>query len=247
MKKLEYVYKYLVEGTREVMDDDDKVWFDYNFDKRCKYIEEQFIIKPETDLKGLSKFIGEVIDKLESSQKYHDEMNKPPKPEVTRIFNEDDYGFIISYLDSDLNIFECVECWQKAKKYVSYCIQGQEQQQDEPATPPELNTKKAKSNLTLPSELDTEEAREYFTKAIEAKYINVTNNGLQWVFGGNKGQIRLGYFCHTVYSTPRPINKLEEIFGVKKLSASISNAEIEAKRADVQKWRKEINDNIFNA
>ena len=38
----------------------------------------------------------------------------------------------------------------------------------------------------------------------------------------------------------------EEFFGVKKLSASITNADNEAKRADVKKWRNEMNNNILN-
>lgn len=109
-----------------------------------------------------------------------------------------------------------------------------------------VNNGKTTGVFNLPSELDTEKARRCFTKAIEANYIIVTNNGLQWVFGGNKGQARLGYFCNKIYGTPRPINKLEEIFRAKKLSASISNADNEAKRADVKKWRNEIDDKIFN-
>lgn len=112
--------------------------------------------------------------------------------------------------------------------------------------PQQVNNDKTTDELNLPSELNTERARKYFAKAIEAQYIKVTDNGLQWVFGGNKGQARLGYFCNKVYETPRPINKLEETFGVKKLSASISNAYIDAKRADVKKWRNEINDSVFN-
>lgn len=102
------------------------------------------------------------------------------------------------------------------------------------------------SEFKLPIELDTERARKCFAKAIEAQYIKVLDNGLQWVFGDSKGQARLGYFCNKVFETPRPINKLEEIFKVKKLSSSISNADIEAKRADVKKWRNEITDTIFN-
>ncbi|MDD2951981.1 MAG: hypothetical protein PHC95_02285 [Parabacteroides sp.] len=98
----------------------------------------------------------------------------------------------------------------------------------------------------LPSELNTERARKYFAKAIKVGYMERTGNGYKWLFGGDKGQARLGYFCNKVYNKPRPINKLEELFEVKKLSASITNADSEAKRADVKQWRSEINDNIFN-
>ena len=72
------------------------------------------------------------------------------------------------------------------------------------------------------------------------------DSNYKWMYGGEKGQARLGYFCNKIYSSPRPINKLEEFFGVKKLSASITNADNEAKRADVKKWRNEMNNNIFN-
>lgn len=100
-------------------------------------------------------------------------------------------------------------------------------------------------SVQLPPELDTEEARKYFAKAINIGYMKKEGNGYRWLFGGNKGQVRLGYFCNKVYTKPRPINKLEQIFGVKKLSASITNADIEATRADVKKWRDEIDSNIF--
>lgn len=94
-------------------------------------------------------------------------------------------------------------------------------------------------------ELDTEEVRKYFARAINIGYMKKEGNGYRWLFGGNKGQVRLGYFCNKVFLQPRPINKLEQIFGVKKLSASITNAGIEATRADVKKWRDEMDNNIF--
>ena len=72
-----------------------------------------------------------------------------------------------------------------------------------------------------------------------------TNNGYKWLFGGSRGQARLGYFCFKVYNQPRPINPLEKLFGVKKLSASITNAGIEPIRQDVKKWRQEMDTKIF--
>lgn len=108
------------------------------------------------------------------------------------------------------------------------------------------NTETAENEITLPSELDTEKARKCFAKAIKAGYMRKNDNGYKWLFGGNKGQARLGYFCNKVFVQPRPINKLESLFSVQKLSASITSADYEAKRADVKKWRNEINNNIFN-
>lgn len=89
----------------------------------------------------------------------------------------------------------------------------------------------------LPNKMNTEKAKKYFPRAEKAGYID----GHKWI-GHN---VRLGYFCSKVYSHPRPINDLEDYFGVKKLSASISQAELEPKRSDVIEWRKEIDDSIF--
>ena len=100
--------------------------------------------------------------------------------------------------------------------------------------------------LYLQSELDTEQARKYFARALEAGYMRNEGKGYKWLYGGNRGQARLGYFCNKVYPHPRPINKLEEIFVVKKLSSSITNADNDAIRADVKKWRNEMNNDIFN-
>lgn len=68
----------------------------------------------------------------------------------------------------------------------------------------------------------------------------------KWFFGESRGkQARLGYFCYKAFDQPRPINKLEELFGVKKLSSSITTASMKATRADVIAWRKEIDSKIF--
>lgn len=89
----------------------------------------------------------------------------------------------------------------------------------------------------LPEELETPAAQKYFARAIEKGYIV---NG-KWT----QPQVRLGYFCMKVYENPRPINALEDFFGKKKLSASITQAGDEPKRADVKAWRKAMDDAIF--
>ena len=100
-------------------------------------------------------------------------------------------------------------------------------------------------SITLPAELDSEQFRKYLGKAIEAGYVIINSNGCKWVYGGNRGQARLGYFCNKAFVRPRPIDKLEELFGVKRLSSSITSADSDAKRMDVILWRKEIDDMIF--
>ena len=141
----------------------------------------------------------------------------------------------------DHRLITDVDCYigsiELAKKYIDAL----------PKEPqPKNNTEITEKDITLPSELDTEKARKYFAKAINVGYMKKEDIHYKWMYGGEKGQARLGYFCNKIYSSPRPINKLEEFFGVKKLSASITNADNEAKRADVKKWRNEMNNNIFN-
>ncbi len=91
----------------------------------------------------------------------------------------------------------------------------------------------------------TEGNKKYFERALECGWIEVSGKGCTWLYGGRRGQVRLGYFCSKVYDMPRPINTLEEVFNVKKLSSSITNAEVGSKRADVVRWKKEMDDRIF--
>lgn len=94
-------------------------------------------------------------------------------------------------------------------------------------------------------ELDTPEARLYVSRAIERGFIKQTSTGFEWIpIMGRGGKAQLGYFLSMIYQRPRPINTLERLFDVKKLSTYLSNADYEAKRADVIRWRTEI-DKIF--
>ena len=90
----------------------------------------------------------------------------------------------------------------------------------------------------LPSELDIEPARKYFARAVAAglmseQYKPLANNA------------KIGYFCYKAFEQPRPITALEQFFGVKNLAASITQASYEPKRADVKKWRAELDSTIF--
>ncbi|MDE7414564.1 MAG: hypothetical protein K2N05_12365 [Muribaculaceae bacterium] len=94
-------------------------------------------------------------------------------------------------------------------------------------------------------ELDTTEARLYVSRAIERGLIQQTSTGFEWIpIMGRGGKAQLGYFLSKVYQQPRPIATLEKLFDVKKLSTYLGNADYEAKRADVKRWRTEI-DKIF--
>lgn len=91
----------------------------------------------------------------------------------------------------------------------------------------------------MPRELDTEPARKYFARAVEA---GLMEKNFKWT--GTPAQ--LGYFCSKAYKQPRPINSLENFFNVKKLSSAITKAEISTpKRADVIEWRKKQDEEIF--
>lgn len=93
----------------------------------------------------------------------------------------------------------------------------------------------------LPSELDTPEANKYFARAVAVGMMERTDTGGKW----KTAVARLGYVCSKIFPQPRPIAALERYFGVTKLSAAITQADIEPKRADVKKWRAEIDSKIF--
>ena len=95
--------------------------------------------------------------------------------------------------------------------------------------------------FNLPSELATAEAMKYFPRAVDCGYMELTAAGYKWL----SKQVRLGYFCLKIYPQPRPITALEKYFGVTKLSASISQADLKPSRADVKQWRVEMDNKIF--
>ncbi len=100
--------------------------------------------------------------------------------------------------------------------------------------------------IILPKELGQENVRKYFVRAMSVGFIERTEMGYKWVYGSSRGQARLGYFCMKVFSNPRPINELEKLFGVTKLSSSITSAcNNEGVRADVKSWRSELDSKIF--
>ena len=106
------------------------------------------------------------------------------------------------------------------------------------------NTETAENELTLPSELDTERARIYFAKAIEAQYIEATASGLQWIFGSERGRkASLGYFILKVFCPNNteqiPEKAVNQLFGVDRIGSAISQI-LNAKKP--QKWRKTIDD-----
>ncbi len=100
-------------------------------------------------------------------------------------------------------------------------------------------------NTILQSELNTDRARKYIAKAIEANYIKKRDKGLQWLFGGNRGKVRLGYFIQKVYCPNHtetiPEKGINALFGVDRIGSAISQI-VNAKKP--QKWKAEI-DKLF--
>lgn len=95
--------------------------------------------------------------------------------------------------------------------------------------------------FSLPKPLDVGNARKYIERAIEKGYMEQNGNGCRWL----RTKAQLGYFCSRVYAQPRPLNAIEDFFGVKKISSSITQADYAVTRVDVKKWRKEIDDTLF--
>ena len=93
-------------------------------------------------------------------------------------------------------------------------------------------------NRYLPSEIDTEQARKYFARAVDA---GLMSEQYKWL----ASHAKLGYFCCKSFEQPRPITALEQFFGLKNLAASITQASYEPKRGDVKKWRAELDRKIF--
>lgn len=91
----------------------------------------------------------------------------------------------------------------------------------------------------------TELEMTYFEKAIEADYMQETETGYKWTFGGCRGKkARLSYFIRKIYANDClqiPYKRLENMFGISRLDSSI-NQLMNAKKE--QKWQIEI-DKLF--
>lgn len=211
------IYNYLEYKTKGFDTDRSRILLNELDFFHCEYIQEERKEYISNKIKSGWNDYKLHIHKSRIDNKEYEEIDY--KDAIRKVFGVDTdfyYFFAIDILKEKLNL--------KTNTFVS----------------PTANTS------IFPAELDTEETRMYFTKAIKAGYMKVENDGYKWLFGENRGQARLGYFCYKVFKSPRPINKLEEIFGVKKLSASITNASYEAKTVGVKMWREKMDNEIFN-
>ena len=111
----------------------------------------------------------------------------------------------------------------------------------------ESNSDNTKSNnVNLPKELDTDRARIYFARAIEKGYMEKTDKGYKWLYGGNRGKVRLGYFLVKVFCQDKtdklPQKAITKLFGVERMDSAINQLQDAQK---LQKWIPDI-DNLFN-
>lgn len=112
-----------------------------------------------------------------------------------------------------------------AQKYINALPQ-------EPQLQQEINSKQTKA---------TELEMKYFERAIEAGYMQKTETGYKWLWGGDRGKkARLSYFIRKIYADDClqiPYKRLEKLFGISRLDSSISQL-MNAKKE--QKWQPEI-------
>lgn len=93
-----------------------------------------------------------------------------------------------------------------------------------------------------PKELQlTEGQKVMFERAINAGYMQPTENGYKWTYGGERGKARLAYFIKQVFNpdgcSAIPYKRLEAMFGITRLDSALDNA-LQAKKP--QQWRNTI-------
>ena len=109
-------------------------------------------------------------------------------------------------------------------------------------------------DIKLPKELDTDEARKYFAKAMEKQYLEAVDGGkYRWIGTDNKGKTaELAYFLGRVYNYVNtetgndgenfPEESLNKLFGAKRLYSSLTQV-YDAQKP--QRWRSQI-DEMFD-
>lgn len=98
------------------------------------------------------------------------------------------------------------------------------------------------------SKLDlTEEQQTAFQKAIDAKFMEQTESGYKWLYGGNRCKIRLAYFITQIFYNPIPYKALGAMFCVTRLDSAIQQALniTTPKTENARKWKAAI-DNVLS-
>jgi hypothetical protein len=177
------------------------------------------------------------------------ELKKPKWYNYSLAEIESNYGNIPYYKLCEKYLFECKDenyylLNPKFNKF-GYAKEILEKELQKITVSQQANNGKTTSEFKLPSGLNTERARKYFAKAIEAQYITTTDNGLKWVFGDERGKVILGYFIQKVFCPNNtgtiPETAVNKLFGVTRIGSAITQI---ASAKKPQKWRTEI-DKLF--
>lgn len=156
-------------------------------------------------------------------RKFHDLMESDPF--FTIRFGEDDTVESLTEIYDLLQLFE-----EKRRELVSVCNI-------------KLTNNAEVAEFNLPAELDTERARKYFKRAIDAGLIKRTQQGFEWIKNGNVGEgvnVQVALFCGAVYCGDRvkdsrygdkwqlgdgifPDAPLKRLFGLKTLATIRTN------------------------
>lgn len=92
---------------------------------------------------------------------------------------------------------------------------------------------------------ETEKEKTYFAKAVEKNLMTKTENGYKWIYGGDRGKARLGYFIKKVFNpngnSVIPYKRLEILFGITRLDTAVDQLSHSKKPLG---WKTAI-DNLF--
>ena len=137
-------------------------------------------------------------------------------------------------------IVEDEELKSRFDKWINEYINNIERKKEYIQELPKPVKESNEETMLLPEELNTERARKYFTKAIECKYMEKTENGYRWLYD-NGSKVSLAYFCNNVFC-PKNIEKLPEtslnkLFNITRLGSALYQI-YNAKKPP--KWEREL-------
>lgn len=92
---------------------------------------------------------------------------------------------------------------------------------------------------TKKTESQQKTKKKYFDKAIQAGLMEKTGSGYNWLYGNNRGKIRLAYFIYRIYAPEEriPYKELQTLFGISRLDSAVQQLSTAKKE---QSWKEEI-------
>lgn len=94
--------------------------------------------------------------------------------------------------------------------------------------------------------VELDRINKYFNRAINNGYMERTESGYNWKFGGTRRKVRLGYFLQKVYCPQNkgtmPESELNALFGVKRIGSAVTQF---CSGKQSQKWIRTIDEAIF--